>query len=142
MRTAGAVVGGEGNGGVIHPEVVLGRDALVATALILTALALERCDLPALRAHIPLYAMLKLRLRLPEGGAEYLRRTLAEQADTFGAQRTDGRDGLRLDWPDRWVHVRPSNTEPIARLIVEAPDEHQARQLAAVVAGRLGLVEE
>ncbi len=142
MLAVSAVVGGEGNGGVIHPEVVLGRDALVATALILSALALERCDLPALRAHLPVYTMLKLRLRLPEGGAERMRRTLAEQADTFGAGRTDGRDGLRLDWSDRWVHVRPSNTEPIARLIVEAPDERQARELAAAVAGPLGLVEE
>jgi phosphomannomutase len=142
MLAARAVVGGEGNGGVIHPDVVLGRDALVATALIVSALALERCDLPALRARLPVYAMLKLRLRLPGGGAEALHRRLEALADTFGAERIDRRDGLRLDWSDRWVHVRPSNTEPIARLIVEAPEEAQARDLAAAVAGPLGLHQE
>lgn len=137
-----AVIGGEGNGGVIHPDVVLGRDALGGAALVLSALAVESCDLPTLRGRIPAYAMLKLRLRLPVGGAAALQGALAGAADRFPGARIDRRDGLRLDWPDRWVHVRPSNTEPIARLIAEAPDEPAARELADRVAGRLELEGE
>ncbi len=142
MLAHGAVIGGEGNGGVIHPDVVLGRDALSAAALVLSALAVEACDLPVLRARIPAYAMLKLRLRLPAGGAGVLRKALNAAAGHYPDARADRRDGLRLDWPDRWVHVRPSNTEPIARLIVEAPAPPAARERAGRVAERLGLEEE
>ena len=139
MLEASAVIGGEGNGGVIHPDVVLGRDALTGTALILTALAAAKGDMDELRSAIPAYAMIKRKLPLPAGGAEAFRERLREAAGAFDDARIDTRDGLRADWADRWIHVRPSNTEPIARLIAEAPTPEEAEETGRVGAERLGL---
>lgn len=139
MREASAVIGGEGNGGVIHPDVVLGRDALTGSALILTALARSGGEVESLRAEIPVYAMIKRRLPLPDSGAESFRERLREAAGRFEDARTDTRDGLRVDWEERWVHIRPSNTEPIARLVAEAPTPEQAEETGRMAAERLGL---
>jgi len=139
MIAEGALIGGEGNGGVIHAEVVLGRDALIGAALVLSAMAASGTDLPTLRARIPTYAMIKERLPLPQGGAEGFLKALADGAAAFEDADRDDRDGLRLDWSDRWIHIRPSNTEPVARLIAEAPSHDEVRLLADSVAGRLGL---
>ncbi len=142
MLATGARIGGEGNGGVIHAGVVMGRDALVGAALILSALADAGGDLPALRAAVTRYAMLKMRFALPAGGREELDGRLAALPGLWPGARIDDRDGWRLDFPDRWVHVRSSNTEPIVRLVVEAPTGEEARRLAAEVAAKCALHHE
>lgn len=142
MLAEDAVVGGEGNGGVIHRDVVMGRDGLTAAALILSALAGSGNDLPGLRSAIPGYAMLKSRYALPDDGVAGLGRRLQELPSAYPGARADDRDGLRLDWEDRWVHIRPSNTEPIVRLISEAPTAEGARELAEGAAARMDLRSE
>ena len=120
-----AAVGGEGNGGVMYPPLHVGRDAPVAAALVLALLARERRSVSELVASAPRYAIVKAKVsRGPrlEPVYEGLRRAFAEAA-------VDTQDGLRLAWPDRWLHVRPSNTEPIIRLIAEAPTATQAELL-------------
>lgn len=142
MLAAGAIIGGEGNGGVIHRDVVTGRDGLTGSALVLTALALSGKNLPGLRGTIPSYSMLKTRYALPRGGAEELRRSLKELPSRYPEAGADGRDGIRLDWADRWVHVRPSNTEPIVRLISEAPRQQEAHDLIENIASTMNLNSE
>jgi phosphomannomutase len=139
METEDAVIGGEGNGGVIHRDVVMGRDGLTGAALILSALAEGGFDLPRLRSAIPTYSMLKYRSTLPENGAEGFRERVEELISHYPEAEPDSRDGLRLDWEDRWVHLRPSNTEPIVRVIAEAPTEDLAEKLARECAAKLDL---
>ena len=126
MRELRAPIGGEGNGGVILPEVHLGRDAPIGAALLLQLLVEEGGTLSALVASLPRYVIVKDKLDRPNASLDAV----------YGALRTafpdaaaDMQDGLRLAWPDRWVHVRPSGTEPIVRVIAEAPDEAGAREL-------------
>jgi phosphomannomutase len=120
-----APIGGEGNGGVMYPALHVGRDAPVAAALILALLARERRSVSDLVASAPRYSIVKA--KVPRGPRleplyEGLRRAFAEAT-------VDTQDGLRLAWPDRWLHVRPSGTEPIIRLIAEAPTEADAERL-------------
>ncbi|MGZ9246082.1 MAG: phosphoglucosamine mutase [Gemmatirosa sp.] len=126
MRDVGAVIGGEGNGGVILPEMHLGRDAPIGAALVLQLLLEEGRPLSALVADHPRYVIVKDKLDRPQAplGSVYdaLRGAFPEAAP-------DMQDGLRLAWPDRWVHVRPSGTEPIVRVIAEAPTAAGARDL-------------
>jgi phosphomannomutase len=131
MRATGAILGGEGNGGVIDPRVGFVRDSFVAMALVLDLLAATGETLAALVDGLPRYAMVKDQYPL-EGGASLdavaalWDRITAAHSDA----RVDRRDGLRLDWPDRWVHVRASNTEPIVRVIAESSDAGSSRELA------------
>jgi phosphomannomutase len=123
----GAVVGGEGNGGVMLPALHVGRDAPLAAALILQHLVETGAPLSALVAAAPRYSIVKA--KAPRGedlAAKYdaLRRGFADA-------EVDERDGLRLGWHDRWLHVRPSGTEPIIRLIAEAPTRAEAEGLVA-----------
>jgi phosphomannomutase len=136
MIAEGAVFGGEGNGGVIDPRVGLVRDPFIGMGLILQLMAETGRKLSELVAALPAYAIVKDkhtvdRKRLPD-----LYRALRQR---WPAARCNELDGLRLDWDDRWVHLRPSNTEPIVRVIAEAPQEADARALcrevAALVAG-------
>jgi phosphomannomutase len=125
MRDEGAIIGGEGNGGVILPVLHIGRDAPLAVALILHHLAKVGASLSDVVAASPRYVILKARApRGPELAPLYdrLRRRFPEAS-------LDERDGLRLAWSDRWLHVRPSGTEPIVRLIVEAPTAADAEAL-------------
>jgi phosphomannomutase len=131
MRAEGAVLGGEGNGGVIDPRVGFVRDSFVAMALVLDLLAAAGEPLSRLVARLPAPAMIKDQYplageRTPQEIAAVWERIAAAHPEA----RADRRDGLRLDWPDRWVHVRSSNTEPIVRVIAEANDRAAARALA------------
>jgi phosphomannomutase len=126
MRELNAVVGGEGNGGVILPEVHLGRDAPLGIALILQLLTETGKPLSAVAAELPRYAIVKDKLERPKASLESVYSSLRK---VFSDARVDTQDGLRLAWKDRWLHVRPSGTEPIVRVIAEAPTEQEARQL-------------
>ncbi len=128
MRDAGSTIGGEGNGGVILPELHLGRDAPVAVALVLHLLATSGKTVSALVAAHPKYVIVKDKLDRPDAPLTAVYQALRER---FPDATADTQDGLRLDWPDRWVHLRPSGTEPIVRVIAEGPTEDAARQLVA-----------
>jgi phosphomannomutase len=120
-----AVIGGEGNGGVILPALHVGRDAPLAAALILQYLAATREPLSALVAASPRYSIVKA--KAPRGGELATRYAALRKA--FPDAAVDDRDGLRLGWSDRWLHVRPSGTEPIVRLIAEAPTAAEAEAM-------------
>ena len=126
MREVGAAVGGEGNGGVILPEVHLGRDAPIGAALLLQLLLEEGRPLSAIVDALPRYVIVKDKLPRPDASLETVYGALES---AFTDATADRQDGLRLAWADRWVHVRPSGTEPIVRVIAEAPDEAGAREL-------------
>ena len=125
MRSEDAVVGGEGNGGVMLPELHLGRDAAVAAALVLHLLADTGESLANLVAGAPRYAIVKAKA---ERGGD-LGATYSALTSTFADANVDRQDGLRLAWEDAWLHVRPSGTEPIVRLIAEAPTRERAEEL-------------
>jgi len=118
----GAVIGGEGNGGVMYPALHAGRDAPVAAALLLTLLARDGRRVSELVAAAPRYAIVKAKAERGTRNAERgLEDVYAALRKRFPEASVDTQDGLRLAWRDRWLHVRPSNTEPIIRLIAEAP---------------------
>jgi phosphomannomutase len=126
MRSEGAPIGGEGNGGVILPEVHLGRDAPIGAALLLQLLVEDGRTLSQVARSLPSYVIVKDKLARPNASLDAV---YAALRSAFSDARVDTQDGLRLAWADRWVHVRPSGTEPIVRVIAEAPDEAQAREL-------------
>ncbi len=126
MRQERAAIGGEGNGGVILSEVHLGRDAPVAVALVLQMLLEDHEPLSAILARYPQYRIVKDKLDRPNATLDAVYDTLRT---SFPDAEVDTQDGLRLSWPDRWVHVRPSGTEPIVRVIAEGPNEAAAREL-------------
>jgi phosphomannomutase len=128
MRDAGATIGGEGNGGVILPDLHLGRDAPVAAALVLHLLARSGRPLSTFVLQHPRYVIVKDKLDRPDAPLDAVYAALRAR---FPDAAADTQDGLRLDWPDRWVHLRPSGTEPIVRVIAEAPDAASARRLVA-----------
>jgi len=130
IRDEGAVIGGEGNGGVILPALHIGRDAPLGVALILHHLAKVKASLSSVVAAAPRYTILKA--KAPRGPD--LRPLFDRMRRRFPDATADERDGLRLAWADRWLHVRPSGTEPIVRLIAEAPTAVDAEKLVA--AGR------
>ena len=126
MRELKAVIGGEGNGGVILSDVHLGRDAPVGIALILQLMAETGKTLSALSAELPRYHIVKDKLDRPKASLDSVYAALKQ---AFADAHADPQDGLRLSWSDRWLHVRPSGTEPIVRVIAEAPTERDARAL-------------
>jgi phosphomannomutase len=127
MQEVGAILGGEGNGGVIVPDLHYGRDALVGTAFVLQHLAETGQTLAEVHDALPSYAMVKDKLPLPEMDVEVL---LTAMARTYENERLSAVDGLKIDFADQWVHMRPSNTEPILRVYTEAPTEEDAQALA------------
>src|SRR5581483_12024185 len=109
MRDAQAPIGGEGNGGVILREVHLGRDAPVGAALLLQLLHEDDKPLSAIVAELPRYVIVKDKLNRPDAKLDTVYEALR---GAFATASADTQDGLRLSWPDRWVHIRPSGTEP------------------------------
>ena len=126
MREVNALIGGEGNGGVIDPRIGWVRDPFVGMAFILSLLAEERKPFSQLVAELPRYAMLKTKFEVPR---EKVAASFAALEKQWKDARVNKEDGLRLDGPDWWLHVRGSNTEPVVRVIAEAPTEERAREL-------------
>lgn len=136
MKETGAVIGGEGNGGVIYPESHYGRDALVGVALFLTLLAESGKKVSELKAGYPQYAIAKNKIQLtPEINVDKLLKTvkekyMADPAYAEGKIALTDIDGVKIDFPDSWVHLRKSNTEPIIRIYSEAHSMEEAEHLA------------
>ena len=136
MKACGAEIGGEGNGGVIWTKVSGVRDSLVGMAILLEMLAKRGKPLSELAGQIPAYAIVKDKVDATQELIDQIKPILS---DAFKGQKMDTQDGVRIDWPDRWVHVRPSNTEPIIRLIAEASSENEAAAMVNEVRAALGL---
>ena len=118
MKEVGAVIGGEGNGGVIYPESHYGRDALVGIALFLSSLAHKGCKVSELRATFPEYYIAKNRIDLtPSTDVDAI---LEKVKQLYANEQVNDIDGVKIDFPDKWVHLRKSNTEPIIRVYSEA----------------------
>lgn len=128
MRTENAPVGGEGNGGVILTEAHLGRDAPLGAAIILQLLLEQGKKLSEIVSSYPRYSIVKDKLDRPGAPLDAVYASLRK---VFADAEADTQDGLRLTWSDRWVHVRPSGTEPIVRVIAEAPTAGEAEALIA-----------
>ena len=130
MKEVGAVIGGEGNGGVIYPESHYGRDALVGIALFLSSLAQKGCKVSELRATFPEYQIAKNRIDLtPETDVDAILVKVKEMFAKDATAQVNDIDGVKIDFPDRWVHLRKSNTEPIIRVYSEAQTMEQADEL-------------
>ena len=130
MKEVGAVIGGEGNGGVIYPESHYGRDALVGIALFLSSLAQKGCKVSELRATFPEYQIAKNRIDLtPETDVDAILVKVKEMFAKDATAQVNDIDGVKIDFPDRWVHLRKSNTEPIIRVYSEAQTMQQADEL-------------
>ena len=127
MRETDAVIGGEGNGGVIYPALHSGRDALVGVALLLTYLAKTGKKLSELKATYPAYYISKNRIDLVSGTD--VDGILARMKAKYASEKVNDIDGVKIDFPTEWVHLRKSNTEPLVRLNVEAADHGQMEEL-------------
>jgi len=128
MKEIGAVIGGEGNGGIIYPELHYGRDSLVGIALFLSHLAHQKCSLTALRASYPNYVISKNKIDLtPTTNVDNI---LLQMTKKYEANEVDTTDGVKIYIDKEWVHLRKSNTEPIIRIYAESASEEKATALA------------
>ena len=128
MKEIGAVIGGEGNGGVIYPELHYGRDALVGVALFLTYLAEQGCSMTELRKRYPAYFASKNKIELTP--AIDVDKLLATMKERYANERVNDIDGVKIDFAEHWVHLRKSNTEPIVRIYTEAKSQAFADEVA------------
>ena len=128
MKSTGAIIGGEGNGGVIYPELHYGRDALVGTALFLTYLAGKNISMTALRATYPQYYASKNKIELTP--AIDVDKVLLDMKSRYASENVNDIDGVKIDFAESWVHLRKSNTEPIIRIYTEAKSAAEADALA------------
>jgi phosphomannomutase len=128
MKEVGAIIGGEGNGGVIYPELHYGRDALVGVALFLTYLAEQGVTMTELRKRYPAYYASKNKIELTP--AIDVDKVLREIKERYSTERVNDIDGVKIDFAESWVHLRKSNTEPIIRIYTEAKSEAEADALA------------
>lgn len=136
MKETGAVIGGEGNGGVIYPELHYGRDALVGVALFLTLLAKEGKKVSELKKTYPAYSIVKNKVELtPEIDIDALLKKVKEK---YKDEKITDIDGVKIDFPEGWVHLRKSNTEPIIRVYSEASTPEKAEELAGEVMRIMG----
>jgi Phosphomannomutase len=131
MKAVGAVIGGEGNGGVILPELHYGRDALVGIALFLSQLAESGRQISTLRKMYPDYHIVKNKIELSANMD--LQRIFASLREKYHREELNTEDGLKIDFAEGWVHLRPSNTEPIVRLYAESHSEVIAQRLAGKI---------
>ena len=130
MKEVGAVIGGEGNGGVIYPESHYGRDALVGIVLFLSSLAQKGCTASELRSTFPDYQIAKNRIDLtPDTDVDAILVKVKEMFAQDNSAQVNDIDGVKIDFPDRWVHLRKSNTEPIIRVYSEAQTMELADEL-------------
>lgn len=129
MKETGAIIGGEGNGGIIYPEIHYGRDALVGVALFLSLMAKSGKKVSEIKAGLPAYAIAKTKVQLTEGID--VDAILAEVKKRYSNEKITDIDGVKIDFPTCWVHLRKSNTEPIIRIYSEAPTMAEAEALAA-----------
>jgi phosphomannomutase len=128
MKSTNAIIGGEGNGGIIYPESHYGRDSLVGVALFLTHLASLDMTVAQLRASYPQYFMSKNKIELtPQIDVDAILKAMTEK---YGNEDITTVDGVKIDFPTEWVHLRKSNTEPIIRIYTEAPTQQEADVLA------------
>ncbi len=128
MRRTGAVIGGEGNGGVIYPAIHAGRDALVGVALFLSHLAHEKVSVSELKKRYPAYAIAKNKVQLTPGiDVDAILEAIKKK---YSNDKITDIDGVKIDFPDSWVHLRKSNTEPIIRIYSEAHSMSEAQKLA------------
>ena len=128
MKDTNAVIGGEGNGGIIYPELHYGRDSLVGVALFLSHLAEQKMTVSALRASYPSYYMSKQKISLtPQIDVDVI---LEKIKDRYKSQQINTIDGVKIDFESNWVHLRKSNTEPIIRIYTEATSQIKADELA------------
>jgi phosphomannomutase len=127
MKEVDAVIGGEGSGGVIVPDVNFGRDALVGTVITLQHLVKARCKMSKLKKSLPQYFIVKKKIEIGNSNPEELMKKLFEK---YRSEKINVEDGLRIDFNDHWVHLRKSNTEPIIRCIVEAKSKEDAEKFA------------
>ncbi|MGM9821034.1 MAG: phosphoglucosamine mutase [Muribaculaceae bacterium] len=133
MKETGAVIGGEGNGGVIYPEAHYGRDALVGVALFLSLLARSGKTVSELKATYPPYAIAKNKIQLtPDIDVDAILKAVKEH---FAGEKITDIDGVKIDFADSWVHLRKSNTEPIIRIYSEAHTMAEAEKLADDIKG-------
>jgi phosphomannomutase len=132
MLRENATIGGEGNGGVIDPRIVPGRDSLVGMAYVLQLMAATGKSISALVDEIPRYQIVKTKFGCPRADAD---RAVAALKEECAGEKVDVQDGIRIDWPAAraWLHARPSNTEPIMRVIAEAPEKKTAEERIARV---------
>lgn len=135
MKAIGAVIGGEGNGGIIDPQLHYGRDSLIGLALVLSHLATAGKDLNVLRKEYPHYEMIKDKKAVDKNYD--LSGAFTRVRAKFPSVPSNDIDGLKLDFPDGWVHLRASNTEPIVRVYAEANTAERARELAGAVKAEL-----
>jgi phosphomannomutase len=126
MLASGASIGGEGNGGVIDPRIVPGRDSLVGMAYVLQLMASANQSISQIVAQIPRYQIVKTKFPCRREDANKVVEALKSR---FASEKIDASDGIRIDFPSAWLHARPSNTEPIMRIIAEAPDRSQAEKI-------------
>ncbi len=126
MKEVNAVIGGEGSGGIIFPELHYGRDALVGIALTLQYLSDYGKSISELKKELPQYFIVKKKIEVTKNPDE----VISKLTDNFSNQKINTEDGLRVDFADHWVHFRRSNTEPIVRIIVEAKSESKAEELS------------
>jgi phosphomannomutase len=127
MKEQQAVIGGEGNGGIIDPNLHYGRDALVGIALFLSLLAQRKCSVSALKASYPQYYMSKGKIALDDSlDVDAL---LFKMESEYRKDQPLTIDGVKIDFPEGWVHMRKSNTEPIIRVYAEADSQDKADEL-------------
>ena len=131
MKKNNAIIGGEGNGGIIYPELHYGRDALVGVALFLSLLADKKMRVSELRKTYPSYFMIKNKIQLTPGLD--VDGILKEMESRYSHENITTIDGVKIDFPENWVHLRKSNTEPIIRIYTEAKTQQEAEDLASKI---------
>jgi phosphomannomutase len=136
MKATNAVIGGEGNGGIIYPEIHYGRDALVGIALFLTLLAKSGKQISTLRSTYPSYVISKNKINIEPGfDTEYILEKIQEK---YKRNPINTEDGVKIEFDEEWVHLRKSNTEPIVRIYAESKSQTTADNLAKKIIMDIG----